>query len=202
MRSELVCEECGEAQLRAFLKIEKGLVMPKNSAMSYEGAHEDDNDRLQNLRQSVGKAVMARLKSEIPGLSPHFGEDYKKSDDAELLNDNRQMRFLAFAFQPWRMWDLHIGVVPIGGRRLSLGFHISERAAPAMMSNLEQLGAGIGAKVEHKPAIVEYQANFPPIAVDDVSFDSLVDTICELCRKYAPVAAAITCPAEMRDDIP
>jgi hypothetical protein len=198
----MVCEEYDDALLHISLNSEKGLIMSKSLAMSYEGAVDDDDDRLQNLRQSIGKAVMARLKSEIPELSPHFGEDYKKSDDTELLNDNRQMRFLAFAFRPWRMWDLHIGVVPIGGRRLSLGFHISERAAPAMMSNLEQLGAGIGAKVEHKPAIVEYQANFPTVAVDDVSFDSLVDTICELCRKYAPVAAAIACPAEMRDDIP
>jgi len=29
----------------------------------------------------------------------------------------------------------------------------------------------------------------------------LVDTVAQLCRKYAPVAASVHCPAEMRDDV-
>jgi hypothetical protein len=166
-------------------------------------AREGDDDGLHNLRHSIAERVMMRLKKEIPGLSPHFGEDYEKTEDPEAvayLTSGGQFRFLAFAFKPWRMWDLHVGVVPVGERRLSLGFHISERAAPVMMASLERLGAGIGAKVQHQKVAVEYQANFPPVAVDDASVDSMVDTIIELCRKYAPEAAATACPAEMRDD--
>lgn len=178
--------------------------MSASSKQSARESREGDDDGLQKLRHSIAEAVMSRVTREIPGLSSHFGEDYEKTDDPEAiayLTSGGQFGFLAFAFKPWRMWDLHVGVVPVDKRRLSLGFHISERAAPAMMESLERLGAEIGAKVQHQKAAVEYQANFPPVAVDAVSLDSIVDTITGLCRKYAPVAATIACPAEMRDDV-
>jgi hypothetical protein len=162
-----------------------------------------DDDGLRQLRHSIAESVMARMKNEIPGLSPHFGEHYEKTDDPEAIvyrSSGATFRWLAFAFSPWRMWDLHVGVVPIDRGRLSVGFHISERARPSLMDDLKRLGADIGAPALHQKAAVEYQANLPPIDVGAVSVETLVDTVAQLCRKYAPVAASVRCPAEMRDD--
>ncbi len=162
------------------------------------------SDGLRKLRDALAQAVKARTAGGIDGLSAHFGEDYEHSDDPEAvayLTTGGQFRFLAFAFEPWRMWDLHVGIVPIDERLLSVGFHISERAAPVLMPELERLGAEIGAAVRHQEAAVEYQANLPPIEVDAVSLDRLADTVSELCRKYAPVARNSRCPAEMRSDV-
>lgn len=162
-----------------------------------------DDDGLRQLRQSIAQSVMARLKNEIPGLSPHFGEHYETTDDPEAIvyrSSGATFRWLAFAFSPWRMWDLHVGIVPTERRRVSVGFHISERASPNLLDDLKQLGADIGAPVQHQKVAVEYQANLPPIDTDAVSLQTLVDTVAELCRKYAPVAARVRCPAEMRDD--
>ena len=162
-----------------------------------------DDDGLRQLRHSIAESVMARMKNEISGMSAHFGEHYEKTDDPEAIvyrSSGGTFRWLAFAFSPWRMWDLHVGVVPIDRSRLSVGYHMSERASPSLMTDLKRLGAEINASVQHQIAAVEYQANLPPIAVDTVSIDAMVDTISGLCRKYAPVAAAVACPAEMRDD--
>jgi len=162
-----------------------------------------DDDGLQQLRHSIADAVIAQLKSEIPGLSPHFGEHYEKTDDPEAIvyrSSGATFRWLAFAFSPWRMWDLHVGVVPTDRRKLSVGFHISERASPTLLGELKRLGAAIDAPVQHQKVAVEYQANLPVIDVDAASFETLVGTVAQLCRKYAPVAARVRCPAEMRDD--
>jgi hypothetical protein len=159
------------------------------------------DDGFRSLRDALAQAVKARTAGSIPGLSAHFGEDYEHSADPEAvayLTTGGQFRFLAFAFAPWRMWDLHVGVVPIDERLLSVGFHISERAAPVLLTELERLGAEIGAAAQHQKAAVEYQANLPPIAVEAVSLDRLADTVSELCQKYAQVAGKFACPAEMR----
>jgi hypothetical protein len=162
---------------------------------------ESANDGFRKLRDALAREVKARTDGGVRGLSAHFGEDYEHSADPEAvayLTTGGQFRFLAFAFAPWRMWDLHVGVVPIDERLLSVGFHVSERAAPVVMPELERLGAEIGATVKHQEAAVEYQANLPPIVVDAVSVERLADTVSELCRKYARVADKVACPPEMR----
>jgi len=173
-------------------------------AASARGANVDaDDEGLRQLRHSIAESVMARMKSEIPGLSPHFGEDHATTDEPEVIvyrSSGASFRWLAFAFAPWRMWDLHVGVVTAERRRLSVGFHISERASPNLLDDLNRLGADIGAPVQHQKVAIEYQANLPLIDVDAVPLDSLVDTVARLCRKYARIAASVRCPAEMRDD--
>jgi len=174
---------------------DRGAVSPR--------ATESRNDGFRKLRDALAQAVKARTQGGIHGLSAHFGEDYEHSTDPEAvayLTTGGQFRFLAFGFAPWRMWDLHVGVVPIDEHLLSVGFHVSERAAPVVMAELERLGAEIDAVVKHQKAAIEYQANLPPIAVDAVSLDRLADTVSELCRKYAQVAGKLACPAEMRAD--
>lgn len=166
------------------------------------GGSGGERDGLRELRQMIAASIMARLKGEIPGLSPHLGEHYESADDPEVQvyrSSGASFRWLAFAFSPWRMWDLHVGVVSSEHRRLSIGFHISERASTCLMSDLKRLGAGIDARVLHQPVAVEYQANLPPIDVDDVPIDTILETVAGLCRSYAKVAGAVHCPAEMRD---
>jgi hypothetical protein len=161
-----------------------------------------DDDGLLKLRHAIAQSVMARMKNEIPGLSPHFGEDYEKSRDPEAMayqTSGASFRWVAFAFSPWRMWDLHVGVVPTEGRRLSVGFHISERASAALLDELKRVGGEIDAPVRHQKAAIEYQANLPLIDVDAVPLETLVDTVAKLCRKYARVAASVPCPPGMRD---
>jgi hypothetical protein len=163
-----------------------------------------EDDGLRQLRHSIAESVMARMKSEIPGLSPHFGEHYEATDEPEAIvyrSSGATFRWLAFAFSPWRMWDLHVGVVPADRHRLSIGFHISERASPRLLGELERLGSEIDAPVQHQKLAVEYQANLPLIDADAASLDALVDTVALLCSKYAPVAARVPCPPQMRDDL-
>lgn len=163
----------------------------------------DDSDGLQQLRHAIAEAVTTRMRSEIPGLSPHLGEHYEDSDEPEVRvyrSSGASFRWLAFAFAPWRMWDLHVGVVAAEGRRLSVGFHISERASAILMDDLKQLGAAIGAPVQHQPIAVEYQANLPLIDVDAMPVETIVEAVSDLCRRYAKVATARRCPQDMRDD--
>ena len=161
----------------------------------------DANDGLRTLREELARAVQARAKGRIEGLSAHFGEDYEHGTDPEAVayqTTGGHFRWVAFGFAPWRMWDLHLGCVAIDDRQLSVGFHISERAAPFMGAELERLGAAIGATVQHQKAAVEYQANLPPIAVDAMPLERLADTVLELCDKYARAARKVECPPEMR----
>jgi hypothetical protein len=158
------------------------------------------DDGLRALREKLAQAVKARTGARIPGLSAHFGEDYEHGTDPEAVaysTTGGHFRWVAFAFAPWRMWDLHLGVVAIDDHQLSVGFHISERAAPVVMRELERLAAGIGAPVRHQEAAVEYQANLPPIDVDRVSIEELADTVSGLCAQYAQVAGKLACPAQM-----
>ena len=159
------------------------------------------NGGLRKLRDELARAVMARMAGRVQGVSAHFGEDYQHGSDPEAVayqTTGGHFRWLAFGFAPWRMWDLHVGVVEVDDASLSVGFHISERAAKVVMPELERVAAEIGAAVQHQKAAVEYQANLPPIAVNQVSVDELVDTVAGLCAKYAKVAGKVPCPPEMR----
>ena len=161
------------------------------------------NDGLRQLRKALAEAVKIRTEKDVNGLSAHFGEDYEHGTDPEAVAYQKtggHFRWVAFAFAPWRMWDLHVGVVAIDEHQLSVGFHVSERAAAVLMPDLERLAKEIGAVVRHQEAAVEYQANLAPIAVDAISLGRLADTVSELCRKYARVAGKRACPAEMCAD--
>src|SRR6185437_13498219 len=99
----------------------KDLLMSSISetASARAGGVRADDDGLRQLRQSIAEAVMARMRDEIPGLSAHFGEHYEKTDVTEAVvyrSSGATFRWLAFAFSPWRMWDLHVGVVPADRR--------------------------------------------------------------------------------------
>jgi hypothetical protein len=160
------------------------------------------DDGLLQLRHSIAQSVIARMQKDTPGVSAHFGEDYEEAQDPEATlyrSTGASFRWVAFAFPPWRMWDLHVGVVPTDASHLSIGFHISERAAAALLDELKRLAAEVGAPVKHQRAAIEYQANLPTVDVDAVPLETLVDTVAGLCRKFAPVASRVPCPAGMRD---
>jgi hypothetical protein len=159
------------------------------------------DDGLYQLRQRIAAAVIARLRPDIPGISSHFGERCVGTDEPEVLvyrHTGGQFRFLAFAFSPWRMWDLHVGIVPQGDRHLSAGFHISERAAPILMPALRGVALTIGVTVQHQPAAVEYQANLPVLAIDEVPVEDIVYKTSDLCRQVARVGALTVSPEAMR----
>lgn len=163
-------------------------------------ANTSENEGLRNLRRHLASAVLARLCSEVPTISAHFGEDYENTDEPEAVVYRRTggtFRFLAFAFAPWRMWDLHIGVVPLTESRLSVGFHISERAADLLMADLQRLAANIGTTVIHQKAAVEYQANLAPVPTNGSNTDAVANTIVDLCRQFASVAKKVPCPTSM-----
>ncbi|MER1966300.1 hypothetical protein [Castellaniella sp. GW247-6E4] len=155
----------------------------------------------ESLRRTLGAEVLERLGGEITGVSAHIGEDYEEGMDPEAVVFRERkagFRFLAFTFEPWRMWDLHVGVVATGADELSLGFHISERAAGTCMMRLMELGKQVGATVKHYPIVVEYQANLPPITVSAMKFETLVNTLCDVCRAMSTMAAGIEPPSNMR----
>jgi hypothetical protein len=172
---------------------------PKKPARPAKARPRLRNDKA--LRRRLGRLVTERLATTVPGLSAHVGEDYVRSNDPEAAiyrQSGAHFRWVAFAFAPWRMWDLHVGVVAVDARSLSVGFHVSERAGKAFLPALRKLGAAIGAQAEHKPLAVEYQANLPPTAVAETDVESLADTIMDLCRRMAPAARKIKPPPAMR----
>ncbi len=155
----------------------------------------------ERLRRRLARLVTARLKARIPGISAHVGEDCATSDDPEAVTYRRtgaHFRWVAFAFSPWRMWDLHVGVVAIDERALSVGLHVSERAAKLLLRRLKRLGAIVGAKAEHMPRAIEYQANLPRIDVTGTTLPALAGTIVRLCPLMAGLARAVTPPLAMR----
>lgn len=160
--------------------------------------------RLKNderLRRRLARLVTAKLKAKIPGISAHVGEDCAKSDDPEAVTYHRtgaHFRWVAFAFSPWRMWDLHVGVVAVDERALSVGFHVSERAAKLLLPRLRRLGVAIGAKAAHMPRAFEYQANLPAIDVTRTTPAALARTIARLCPPMAKLAGAVAPPSAMR----
>lgn len=158
------------------------------------------DDGMRPLRQRLAASVLERVAPQVSGVSAHFGEDYEFGDEPEAAAYRRtggSFRFLAFAFSPWRMWDLHVGVVPTGDE-LSLGLHISERAAPILQGRLEQLAAELGVPVIHQPRAVEYQANLPPVGTAETDLETIAATIADLCGRLAPIARETVCPDGMR----
>lgn len=155
----------------------------------------------ERLRRRLARLVTARLKARIPGISAHVGEDCATSGDPEAVTYRRtgaHFHWVAFAFSPWRMWDLHVGVVAIDERALSVGLHVSERAAKLLLRRLRRLGATIGAKAQHMPRAIEYQANLPRIDVTGTTLLALASTIVRLCPPMARLARAVTPPSAMR----
>lgn len=154
----------------------------------------------EDLRRRIAASVLQQL-SDIPGISAHIGEDYQNAADPEPVHyrsTGAHFHWLAFAFSPWRMWDMHVGVVDSQKGRLSIGFHISERAKEPLLDSIVKLGATIGAVAEHRPAAIEYQANLPEISLDATDQATLERTIADLCRAMAPIAKRISPPAAMR----
>lgn len=159
------------------------------------------HDGLYEFRHLLAKVVLARLEKEIRSVSAHFGESYERGDDPEAVAYRKTggtFRFLAFAFAPWRMWDLHVGTVPAEGSFVSVGYHISVRAGPLLMDKLHAMARHHGIEVIHQPAAVEFQANLAPFDTSLVSAETLADTVCALSRRFADVAASTSCPPLMR----
>jgi hypothetical protein len=148
-----------------------------------------------DVRRRLGETVLSRLRREIPEISAHLGEEYEKSSEPEAVKYREiggKFSWVAFGFAPWRFWDLHVGVVEVDEDKLSLGFHISERAAPKLRPELEKLASEIGTTVIHQNLAVEYQANFPAAAANDAHFEQILDCVIESCRRFAPVARRFT----------
>jgi len=160
-----------------------------------------DDDDLCVFRHKLADAVFSRLNGEIKGMSAHFGESYERSSDPEALLYHQiggSFRFLAFAFAPWRMWDLHVGTLPVESTALSAGYHISDRAAPVLMEELRRLAEARRVTIVHKEKAVEFQANLPPILISPENLAPVAEVVCGLCRDMAKVATAILCPPLMR----
>jgi len=91
-------------------------------------------------------------------------------------------------------------VVAVDERALSVGLHVSERAAKLLLRRLKRLGAIVGAKAEHMPRAIEYQANLPRIDVTGTTLPALAGVIAGLCPLMAGLARAVTPPSAMRAD--
>ncbi len=152
-------------------------------------------------RHRLAGAVLSRLQPELPNLSANFGEDYEAGDEPEAQMYRAiggRFRWVAFGFAPWRFWDLHVGVVETDDAKHSIGFHVSERAAPALMADLRRLAAEIGSPLIHQKTAVEYQTNVKPLDADERGLDEAVTTVVDLCRRFALVAARVAVPPGFR----
>jgi hypothetical protein len=162
---------------------------------------DDISHGMRGLRHRIADKVLAELAPKIGGLSAHFGESYEHTDEPEAVvyrTTGGTFRFLAIACAPWRMWDLHVGIVPLDETTLSIGFHISERAAPLLRERLESFARKNGLRVDHSPRAVEFQANLPSLDPTRDSLEAMVKQAIDVCRELAPAATGVDCPAPMR----
>lgn len=162
---------------------------------------DDISHGMRGLRHRIADKVLAELAPKIGGLSAHFGESYEHTDEPEAAvyrTTGGTFRFLAIACAPWRMWDLHVGIVPLDETTLSIGFHISERAAPLLRERLESFARKNGLRVDHSPRAVEFQANLPSLDPTRDSLEAMVKQAIDVCRELAPAATGVDCPAPMR----
>lgn len=141
-----------------------------------------------HLLRRAAEEVLGRLRSDIPGLEAHLGEEYERSDRpeaAELRRNGGHFRWLAFAIAPAPMWALHVGILVEDDGQLSLGLHAHERFAPEPPAVLAALGAKLGATYRYSAGALEHQFNRPPLEVTDANLEAFVAQVVECCRALA-----------------
>lgn len=141
------------------------------------------------FRQELAARVLSEFSTELPHVSPHFGEQYVDSDDpnAQALREcGGSFEWVAFSFDPCLMWDVHVGVLTTDGQAIA-GLHVHERVSAEKPASVAAVADEIGAKYRYSAVAAEHQFNYPPVSINEVDVDHFAGNVAELCRRFAPV---------------
>lgn len=139
------------------------------------------------LLQQLAQRVCSRLAGEVPGLSVHAGTDYAGSDDPRvrmLLESGGHLDWVALAFAPFSLWDLHVGLVLVQDH-VSVGVHASSRRWPEPPPPLARAALAVGAQYTHAATAREHQFNLPPRRFTKTMVAALERRTFSLCRLTA-----------------
>lgn len=145
------------------------------------------------FRREVAARVLSELSTELPQVSPHFGEQYADSDepDAQALREcGGSFEWVAFSFDLCPMWDAHVGVLTENGQAIA-GLHVHERVSAEKPASVAAVADEIGAKYRYSAVAAEHQFNRPPVLINEVNVDSFAGNVVELCRRFEPVVDAL-----------
>src|SRR5262249_50691333 len=147
------------------------------------------DDGLYQLRQRIAAAVIARLRPDIPGISSHFWRALRRHRRTGSVGVSPHRRSVPCpcvrvrAVAPVRRAGRHR---PAGGR--APGRWVPPRRTWSADFNAGIAGRGVNDR-RHRPAAVEYQANLPVLAIDEVPVEDTVYKTSDLCRQVARVGA-------------
>ena len=146
---------------------------------------------MDELRRLVRIRTLERFGAMDWGIEAHTGEEYEHSNapQAVLLRQRNALApFLAFTFQPWTLWELHVGCVPLNAREVSIGLHVGQGSFHYFRGELDLLAQALCAEVRKVDLVDEVQCNMPPIEVEKRGVDFVAGNIALLCT-YAAASA-------------
>lgn len=147
------------------------------------------NPDSEKLRQELAEKVTDELAGDLPRVSPYFGEDFLDSTDSEaqaLREKNGTFDWVAFGFDPYPMWNAHVGVITTDGKIVT-GFHVHERLSSTRPSAIEAIADEFAAKYQYSETATEHQFNCPPEPLDSANVDSLAQRVAKMCRQFGPI---------------
>lgn len=141
------------------------------------------------FRRELADEVTAELSPALDRISVHLGEEYADADDPEaaaMRRGNGTFEWIAFGFDPHRMWDAHVGVLTADGQ-VTVGFHVHERLSDSKPATVEPLADEFGADYRYSEAAAEHQFNRPSAPLAAVDPEVLAEDVAAMCRRFKPV---------------
>lgn len=135
-------------------------------------------------RAEIRSRILRKYGALFGNLKAHFGEDYRESREPEAiaLREKRSLsNFLAFSFDPWPMWQLHVGVVPLNSREISVGIHVGQASYTIFRSELEELAHALKTTVRQVDAVSEVQCNLASMSIDTHGVEEIYGNVALLC---------------------
>lgn len=127
------------------------------------------------------------LRSHPTGPQAVWGPDHRHSSDpsARQLRRKRQsFEWVAVAFPGWSLWQVHLGIVPLGPGALALGLHWQEAVTGLLPPKVAELGHhGIGVRFAEGSG--EHQADVLVLAYLAYPHDRAVQLISDVALDFA-----------------
>jgi hypothetical protein len=156
---------------------------------------------MDDLRRQVRIRTLERFGGMDWGIEAHTGEEYEHSNapQAVLLRERKALApFLAFTFQPWTLWELHVGCVPLNAKEVSIGLHVGQSSYRHFRDELDVLAQALNAQVRKVDLVDEVQCNMPTIDIEKHGVDFVAGNIALLCSYAAASARRATMAARQR----
>lgn len=138
--------------------------------------------------ERLAESVENRLSSETTRLTVHHGSDYAEEEDPDasaLRRSGMHFRWVAFAYEPHNMWDVHVGVLLEGNTAIA-GFHVHERVVSDDPPEVSDVATELGLAYRYSEAANEHQFNQEPVPYES-GLDELASDVTRIYRAFLPL---------------